>query len=347
MQKLLLITNISSTQLKLKVLSGFFKKDLDDVISPKKNWTPNGDGTDRLYFFPGCSVPRVKVREKFTCTIKPAYGTAAFISRDGLDSSEAMFTKMRVYPTSRAALQPFMDNLSVANQHLKPMFDSLLDNGMQVGLSYQIIDTHWNQDGFGQYTLNQLYPKNIHEIRNEVLGDVNENTFYNVPRTSQLNDLNCNVYDEKEILKILNEDKVVLDDERYEEMRMYGQSGDDENITVMMELLANSHYEKSLPNICFILAEFKDKIHKKKKQKEQVNFKSLLVYLDIDPKRIDDISIGDLTHILKAKKQFTRSNAFRLSQFYAGISDQDLKQSKNQMWTKGAILKPNYIETDD
>ena len=35
----------------------------------EKDWTPAKG--DRVYFFPGCTVPRFKVRAKYNTTIKP------------------------------------------------------------------------------------------------------------------------------------------------------------------------------------------------------------------------------------------------------------------------------------
>lgn len=346
LKSLLLIDVVGKTTVKMKIQKGFMKDDLNDVVSLSKGWKPNDDGTDKLYFFPGCSVPRVKVREKYACTIKPSYGTAAFMSKEGLGSSVSLFEKTWIYHVTPKTIQPFIDGLKIENQHLKPMFDSLVKGGNMdyVGISDRAL-TYWTDDGYSQYSLNEVTKAKLYDIRSDSADHPEDFQFYHVPKNSQLAEINCKVYDEKELLGVLNEGKIVINETKYEELQMMGRSEDD--LTLMMEMVANSNYAESLPNICFLLAEFKEGIHKKKKQKEQVNFRSLLVYLGIHPKDIENLSIGDFTQILKNKKQFTRTNAFRLSQFYADMPESDFKNSKNQMWTPGPVLKPNYVETDN
>ena len=64
--------------IKMKIVKGFTRDNIKSALNVKTGW--QATGSDKLYFFPGCSVPRFKVRENFSCTNKPSSATAAFIS---------------------------------------------------------------------------------------------------------------------------------------------------------------------------------------------------------------------------------------------------------------------------
>ncbi len=99
---------------------------------------------------------------------------------------------------------------------------------------------------------------------------------------SGLKDLPCEVYLEDEILQILNKDNFVVDLEKYEELKSFGNTKDKENLVLMMELMANCDFEKSFIYLLFLLKEFSQDIFPLK-ESSHVNFKSLLTYIGLRP----------------------------------------------------------------
>jgi len=112
---------------KPKVITGFFRSEIDAILNVQEIWNPLGNNQDNLFFFPGCSVPRFKVREHFSCTIKLDKATAAFVSKNTLTGSDNTFKHYRsVKPIPKHELFAFLHD--VHQPFIYDTVDSILQN---------------------------------------------------------------------------------------------------------------------------------------------------------------------------------------------------------------------------
>ena len=328
----------------MKVMKGFTRDNLLSSLDVKNNWQEQGG--DKLYFFPGCSVPRFKVREKWACTIKPSNATAAFVS-DNMEGSDSTFY---FYPKARP--------IEVHNikYWIHDLVDNKLANRFENFIKYNNVDQ--------VYLTKKLYYENSHytsfhthgtciaeHIRSLGLDSVYQFKWQwteqkyqviGINPGSDVSNMTCDIYHESDLLKILNEDQFVIDEKKYDELRAFGNSDDDENLILMMELMSNCHFEKSLVHLVYLLKEFGANIQSKK-ESQHVNFKSLLTFLELDIKGLDTLDINNITRILRKHNKFTKSNVAALSSLcsedYINYSD-----TNNVCWVQGPTLKKECIE---
>ena len=94
--------------IKPRIVTGFLRSDVKEVLSINSNWEPKDN--EKIYFFPGCTVPRFKVRDKYAVTIKPENATVAFINPKNLIGSDTTFEYFKnLLPISRDELQNIAD----------------------------------------------------------------------------------------------------------------------------------------------------------------------------------------------------------------------------------------------
>jgi hypothetical protein len=351
-------------QIKNGMTNLMLKEELTD------DWEP--DKKDRLYFFPGCAVPRFKVREKFNTTIKPEYATAAFISSHGLKASDTMFDVInQSHLIDGEYISNWLEFIYGEKHHFVIKFKSLLIN----------CEDDVVIDKLSMYKLkygcpsNAYYdPKSISNWRSyafgesgslNIPGEDQELSFYSPVVNSVLDKLDCPIYSQDAIIKLLNEDNIVIDQKKYEELRLMANSSDEENIILVMELMANANYKKSFVYLLLLLKEFNSQITARSKEISHVNFKALLNFLDLDEKKINHISIEQLTAGMKKHKQFTRANVQRVTQYFAageepgthpntGITNTShfttgpvLRKEMEDQLDDYAIVDDVEIETDD
>lgn len=336
--------------LKPKVVEGFTRDLIKEGLDVQTGWKPLGNGQDKLYFLPGCAVPRFKVRENYSCTIKPEYATAAFVSKTNLLGSDATLDLYHnLYPVSVNDLKPFVKNMY--DQNASKLILSLVNSYKyeQVFLSQKL----WKERTYSNYICEDA--RIIDIMVNSRYGWVDHCTkpSYNLlgyKRNNGLTKSTASIYFEDELLSMLNKDNFVIDNEKYEELRAFGLTEDRENEVLMMELMSNCDFEKSIVSLLFLLKEFGPNI-KNYKEANHVNFKSLLSFLNIDQSNLNQIDLVTITRILREHKKFTKTNAMKLSSLFA---DDYINYSDNNnlCWTQGPVLRPdcqsllNKEETD-
>lgn len=320
----------------IKIKKGITNDELKDAVS--NTWEP-ADKAERPYFFSGCSVPRFKVREKWNVTIKPEYATAAFISADGLKETPDMFD---VHPNMcRISGEKFGEWLTAIyskNHHFVIKYKSLLLNCEDDILLHEdvLYRCTWNtpQDVLTALDMRKWEEQNDDD---DSWRASSWYQFYTPVRNSSLSKLTCPIYSQDAILKLLNVDNLVIDQKKYEELRLMANSSDEENIILVMELMANANYKKSFVYLLCLLKEFNSKIIARKKEVNHVNFKALLQFLDLDKRKLDDVTIEQLVTGMKKHKQFTRSNLQRLTQFFA------LELRDKSKWTSDTHLETDHF----
>lgn len=306
-------------KLKLKVVTGFTADNLQDSLNIQTNWTPVGGNKDKLFFFPGCSVPRFKVREHFNCTIKLENATAAFVSKENMEGGSVFNTYNHLFPFDYHEVKDFMNGLE--DKAAKTLFFSF-----PYGKFEKIFfdESLWHINYW--HVTNQLSSKNISEVMSNSATDKNYWSFKYVKKEPQYRligidfskgvpNVGMNVYFEDEILKVLNQDNFIIDNEKYHELRAFGNTLDKENIILMMELMANCNFQKSIVYLFLLVKEFNSEIFSHK-EAEHVNFKSLLSFLGIDAKT--NISPTDVISSLKRNHLYTHANATLLASAVRG-----------------------------
>jgi hypothetical protein len=336
--------------LKLKVVKGFFRSDIDTVMDTRDVFTPIGDNKDKLYFMCGCSVPRFKVRKMFTVTIKPENATAIFLNKNTLTASENILVHYRnLCPANTFTVSQLLSTGYDKNTAL--LFNSIMANN-------NIDNIYFTEDIWDSYT---CYRKTYHPQLS--ITDCCKDSGYTFRRNKtssqyqllapvingDFNKLDVPIYSEDALLKHLNVGQLIITEEKYHELRAFGLTRNHDDLVLMMELMSNSDFEKSVVYLLFLLKEFGKTIINLT-ESNHVNFKSLLSYLGITSKTTEQLDINTITAILKKHNKFTKSNVITMTALctrdYIDYSD------NNCMWIKGPVLKKDYlneltIETND
>lgn len=326
--------------IKMKIVKGFTRDNIKNALNVKTGW--QATGSDKLYFFPGCSVPRFKVREKFSCTNKPSSATAAFIS-DNLEGSDTSFDFYpKCMPVDINEWRPFMNQL--IDDKIPQRFEMFYQNNTieKIFLSKKLwYDRYWSTYFTGTGISLSSHLSNRWSFKYDCMS-LQENQLIGLSNSPEMRAMTCDVYMESDILKVLNENQFVIDEVKYNELRAFGNSGDSENLVLMMELMSNCDYDKSIVHLLFLLKEFGDDIGNLK-EAQHVNFRSLLTFLDLDLKELSNLDINKLTATLRKQKKFTRANA----QLVSSLCSEDYinySNSDNLCWTQGPVLKKECLE---
>ena len=334
--------------IKPRIVTGFLRSEVKQAMTVSEGWVPQP--TDKLFFFPGCVVPRFKVREKYTVTIKPENATVAFINKDGLTGSDSTFKHYNdLMPILRSEANRIIEAYMDSNR--KMMLKSILDNPAieQIFLSKEWWCQFMYTDSFlrenNQVNTNLLLESVKKYFHEQHCTESQYQLLAYVPDAS-VNSMNCPIYLQDEILKQLNTGNLIINEKKYRELRAFGETGDKDNIVLMMELMANSDYEKSVAYLIFLLREFGQKICQYS-EVDHVNFKSLLNFLDIPKTKLAqrwDFNINYIATLLKKHKVFTKNNVMILTTLCANDSIDD---NASCPWQSGISLKPTFYNTLD
>ena len=117
----------------MKIVNGFTGDNMEKTLNIDKPWQPLGNGQDKCFFMPGCIVPRFKVREQFTVTIKPTNATVLFINKETLTGSDSTFKHYKhCLPVKADVITSYVEALKNFS-HLE-LFRNLRDSGAEIFL---------------------------------------------------------------------------------------------------------------------------------------------------------------------------------------------------------------------
>lgn len=336
--------------IKPRIVTGFLRSELKQAMSVSEGWVPQP--TDKLFFFPGCIVPRFKVRDKYTVTIKPENATVAFINNEGLTGSNSTFEHYNdlmpiTRPEANRIIEAYMDS------NRKMMLKSILDNPAieQIFLSKQwwytyMYSTYFLRENGAQVSTGSLVGSVKRYYHESHCTESQYQLLTYIPSAS-INSMNCPIYLQDEILNQLNTGNLIINEKKYRELRAFGETGDKDNTVLMMELMANSDYEKSVAYLIFLLREFGRNIYRYP-EVDHVNFKSLLNFLGIPKKKLEqrwDFNINYIATLLKKHKVFTKNNVMMLTLLCANDTIDDNDDSC--LWQSGITLKPMFYNALD
>lgn len=316
-------------ELKLKVVKGFRTvSDAMKSVNVMDTWEPGSN--EKVYFFKGCTVPRFKVRKKFKCTNTAAYATTMFVSKESFeDFEEDVHSFKKNIEISKDVATDLIERSNVSDNLMKT-FESLIKMPYDsISLMGSFVDIHLRNTLLfsNGHTLEQYFDsgliipgKNIKSWSITNRWEMETNTLYFVKPNSDLAQAGKSgkLFIETAMLKHVNEDMITIDEQKYEELRLYGNAGDDENVGIMLEIMSNVNFEESIVYLLALIQEFHGKILKHK-YRQHVNFKSLLTYLDIKlmvDRSKRKVYLNDAGYSLKGKGLFTAENANLLVRLY-------------------------------
>ena len=113
------------------------------------------------------------------------------------------------------------------------------------------------------------------------------------------------IYCESELITNINgDDSTIIDYDVYKQLQSMFQSTDTDNHILAMEIMANSHYEKSVLYLLMLIADFSH-IISNTHTRNHVNFKSMLAYFNWIPRNVSHYDSEDIIKIIDGKGLLT------------------------------------------
>lgn len=123
-----------------------------------------------------------------------------------------------------------------------------------------------------------------------------------------------------DITPLINQDAIIITDEKRVELQRMFDSKDDDNIVLAMEIMANSNHEESILNNYLLIVTNSQKINNQRESGHK-NFVSLLAFYGINLKyigsRITNSNVDEVSGMLKEYGQLTEENMQKLLSYYA------------------------------
>jgi len=284
----------------LKKVMVFQKSGLSrsDLLLDGKEYNPTPK--DRLYFYPGCSILRHKVREwgktdNITITRHQDKATAEFIAMNTL---KQMFTDQYITKVSKDMFIEFLtlnypeDNFELQIDEIRNtvsdfvyldigwdiqqwlLFDSQNNNNNGKNRAKEVGITISLKDLWRKYNLNAAKHDQIHRGFTAWMDD---KTF------DQLTHLfnSTKVYTQESLIQHINKGATIIDNGMYMQLNNMLASNNKEDIIVAMECMANCNLDRSLGKILLLLKNHYGSAIHSRKEKNHVNFKSLLTFINM------------------------------------------------------------------
>jgi hypothetical protein len=150
------------------------------------------------------------------------------------------------------------------------------------------------------------------------------------------------IYNESELITNINgDDSTILDEEVFQQLKNMFESSDNDNHVLAMEIMANSHYERSVLYLQMLLSNYSYQISNSH-TKNHVNFKSMLSYFDWAPRNLGTRSAEQIIKIIDEKGLLTVDMIKRLFaeytySIYGNINYSDIFEVKE------FTIKENYL----
>ena len=272
---------------------------------------------DVLYFLPGVSIPRVKIKNlALSHNIKT--------TRD-IEKASHIFGHKRTY--DKLVKQEYYYTLPV--NLFKEYFNLIkkdIEKGETTGIDKKYIeDVDFALQHYDKKRILFLWPER-RELSNDSLSFLdfkNDRTkvlhkeIKSALYSSRIDVLNEDYYDlfeslsdktvlyEESLLEHLNgKDAITLEREQFDQLSAMLQSSDEDNHVLAMEIMANCDYRSSLIYLLMVFEKYAHVFESKRRAKYHVNFKSLLNYLDLGTSYMA-IIIDDIMHKLIKKNALT------------------------------------------
>lgn len=257
---------------------------------------------DTFYFLPGVTIPRIK--------LKDIYNTHKVKTVRDINDANSIFMGSRTINKITDVEWPYTCKTEAFKKFIA---DALAKGGIQqyyYDKIYSILEFYTVEDVLIDYaTLSLLRdddisygikdPEQIQSSTKFVKVEEEYVELYNQMIGKEL-------YSEDSLLEYINgDDAVEIDRDMFETISDMFNSSDADNHTLAMEIMANSHYKKSILYLVLLLNDFGSRIYSIR-SKNHVNFKSLLTYLGDD--NIYNLNCDSCIDILIDKGAVTEEN---------------------------------------
>lgn len=251
---------------------------VNSLFNDVNEYTPKDN--DKLYFLPGVSIPRVKlknlsVNNKIKTIRDITQSTAVFYSKNTL-AKMTDTTWFYHYKT-----EDFKQIIEAIKGTIDPFYLNNLETALEFYTApYVLTDYHTKFSVIEHYkdTAGFDIPKE------DPSSNTRFSSGYSVvddKYTDVIKGLgNATLYNESTLIKYLNgDDAIEITEELFDSLIEMFRSSDTDNHVLAMEIMANSNFSKSLIYLELLFEKF-DSVIERTPTKTHVNFKSLLSYLD-------------------------------------------------------------------
>ena len=267
------------TDLKVKIEQTYLtKKEEGDLAIDYSGYTPTKG--DKLYFLPGCSVPRVKLKD-----LTLQYGIKSV--RD-IDEATILVGSNNTISKMTTGNWKYVVPVNIFKELIefyKEKLDDYVIDNINTALEFYTLNDLVCDWSTLRYFTDEDYShyKTLTALDNYE-GFDNELSKYFVTVDDEYRSIydqviNKHIISEASVLEHLNgPDSVIIDNEMFEQLSSMFNSSDTDNHILAMEIMANSNYKKSLLYLEMLICDHSPRIYESR-TKNHVNFKSLVSYL--------------------------------------------------------------------
>lgn len=275
------------------------KSDTNDALSflPGVKYVP-AEG-DRIWFHPGCDIPRFKVKrfcqDNNVAVVK--YKEKSTVRFIGPDSIQELIFSYQGNSMHKDSFLAWLDTV-MCNAYLQLKEDILKAKSDRVYLG-AALGRFCNEDMFGKKILDKT------DTSYGYANYVKDDSSY-----QQIVDMcaDPNLKSQDDLLALLNTG-TEMDEKMYNDIHRLFESTDKENTRLAMEAMANCDFQKSAVYLLLLVKKYGNKISNSGNV-HHVNFKSLIKYFQI--KSLDNISVDDMINSLRHQKLLSVDNLNRL-----------------------------------
>lgn len=281
----LIITEITQEKIEFVTRLALHKSELKDgaiaeVLTDTKDY--QFSASDKLFFMPGCTVPRFKVKQLCEATGMAVVKTpdkATIVIRGDETSKEIASDGYHHYGITADELMSWIDaNYPVGNMGTLKIKQELNKDDV---FDLVILEGYNILSAFTQGASNPKYKwvkKTVDETQQVKVWASEDKRLRDFDKILEMN--KPIVY-QNDLLAIININNV-MNQSMYDEAIKMLESEDTNNHVLAMELMANCDYQKSSIYLLLLLKRFSHTIYNRK-EKDHVNFSALCTFFDITP----------------------------------------------------------------
>ena len=259
-----------------------------DTFVNSKGYVPTKG--DTIYLLPGVNIPRMKLKDL-------ALNLGIRVVRDPEKATVVFSGKSSMGKLTTSTWYYFADADTILNNVKKLCNDQYYIDKLETAISStgaKEVCSGWS------------------DMRNTLCNgsiDTYESRYFYGIEPEYLDTYNAiqgkPIYCESELLTNINgDDSTVIDYDVYKQLKSMFESSDEDNHILAMEIMANSHYEKSVLYLLMLIADYSG-IISNTHTRNHVNFKSMLAYFNWIPRQVSHQDSEDIIKIIDGKGLLT------------------------------------------
>jgi len=254
---------------------------------------------DRIWFYPGCDVPRFKVKQfcvkNDIAVVK--YAEKANVKFIGPETIKELVKIQYTHSIPKVDFLKWFDTI-MCNAYIEIRELIVKSPNDVIYLEYDARNAFTGKDCFGKNTLDDDLTDH-----NNILYCTEEN--HEKLLVLQQDPL---IRSQDTILSLLNTG-IILDEQMYNDIHRLFESSDKENTKLAMEAMANCDFQKSAVYLLLLMKEYGQKISDSG-NRHHVNFKSLIKYFQVT--NLENMTVDNMINSLRGQKLLSVDNLNRL-----------------------------------